>query len=171
MITLVFGSRPARAHVEGHMPDSVAEMEYRILLEFKPDDYASRVKLATVLMNQEKLAEAEKEFNRVRAAAPRNLPAQLGLSRLRAKQHRTDEALKIIEKAVALAPDKPAVYLCYGAILAAANRLPEARVMYGKGLASLAAKAEDPEATDIREELEKALKELADKLTKNQSVN
>ena len=44
---------PVLAHVEGHMPDSVAEMEYRILLEFKPGDFTTRVKLAMVLMNQD----------------------------------------------------------------------------------------------------------------------
>jgi tetratricopeptide (TPR) repeat protein len=163
LTTLVFGLRPVCAHVEGHMPDSVAEMEYRILLEFKPDEYDIRVKLATALMNQNKLAEAEQEFNRVLAAVPRHVQAQLGLSRLGLKQNKTAEALRIIKKVVEIAPDKPEVYLCYGAILAAANRFPEARAMYEKGLAKLAADSDDHENRAKRELLEKALRELADK--------
>lgn len=141
---ILLGARPVMAHVEGHMPDSVAEMEYRILLEFKPDDFISRTKLATALLNQNKLQEAGEEFERVLALAPDHLPGRVGLSLLRLRQNRVAEALVLIEKAVAQAPDNALVYLDYGKILEAAQRPREALQMYRLGLNKLEAGSGNP---------------------------
>ena len=47
---LLFSIITASAHIEqGNMPDSVAEMEYRILLEFEPDNLEVRNMLGMVL--------------------------------------------------------------------------------------------------------------------------
>lgn len=171
LTTLVFSTVPAQAHVEGHMPDSVAEMEYRILLEFRPNKFETRIKLAFVLMNQDKLEEAEKEFNRSLAASPRNFQAHLGLSQLRLKQHRTTEALEMIKKAVEIEPDNPAVYLNYGLILEDDNRPQEARQRYRDGLAKLAQNPKAPEAQHDRQQLESALQKIEKKLTKIDTAN
>jgi Tfp pilus assembly protein PilF len=171
LIAFFFSAFPALAHVEGHMPDSVAEMEYRILLEFRPNKFETRVKLAFVLMNQDKLEEAEEEFNRSLTASPDNLQAHLGLSLLRLKQQRTTEALEMIKKAVKIGPDNPAVYLNYGLILEADNRPREARQIYNDGLAKLTLNPEAPEAEHDRQQLENALQKVVDKLTKIDSAN
>ena len=171
LITFVFSPVSARAHVEGHMPDSVAEMEYRILLEFKPRDLVIRVKLAIVLMNQDKLEEAEKEFKRALAASPRNMQAHMGLSLLRFKQHKTDEALVMIKKALEIDPDNPTIYLNYGLFLEADKRPQEARQMYREGLDKLTNNPKDPEATHNRQQLENALQKVEEKLTKINQAN
>jgi len=164
LLVLLIGACPAGAHVEGHMPDSVAEMEYRILLEFKPKDSVTRVKLAMVLINLDKLAEAEEEFERALSLDPQNLQAHIGLSILRLKQHRTDAALEMIKKAAKLAPDAPAVYLYHGRILEADHRTSEARHMYNQGLEQLAGGSENPDSEHDRRQLEKALSGLEEKL-------
>ena len=171
LIAFVFSTGPVRAHVEGHMPDSVAEMEYRILLEFRPNNFETRVKLAFVLMNQDKLGEAEKEFNRSLLASPHNFQAHLGLSLLRLKQHKINAALEMIKKAVEIEPDNPAVYLNYGLILEDDNRPREARQKYRDGLAKLAQNPNAPEAQHDRQQLESALQKVADKLTKIDTAN
>lgn len=171
LLGLVASTTPSLAHVEEQMPDSVAEMEYRILLEFRPHKFETRVKLAFVLMNQNKLEEAEKEFNLSLLAAPQNLQAHLGLSLLRLKQQRTTEALEIIKKAEEIEPDNPAVYLNYGLILEADNRPREARQRYRDGLAKLVRNQEDPEVEHDRQQLENALQKLEDKLTKIAPAN
>ena|GEM_PF-3033206 len=152
----------ANAHVENNMPDSVAEMEYRIFLEFKPKDFATRVKLATVLLNQDKLAEAEQEFENALNLDPNNLQAHLGLSILRLKQGKTGEALEIIKKALEIAPDAPSVYLNYGKILEAHNRPEQAREMYQKGLNKTAGSPENSGTGHERQQLETALRNLQD---------
>ncbi|MCA1765027.1 MAG: tetratricopeptide repeat protein [Desulfobulbaceae bacterium] len=164
LLALLIGASPTGAHVEGHMPDSVAEMEYRILLEFKPKDSVTRVKLAMVLTNLDKLAEAEKEFDRALSLDSQNLQAHIGLSILRLKQHRIDAALEMIKKAAQLAPDAPSVYLYHGRILEADHRPSEARHMYNQGLDQLAGGSENPDAEHDRQQLEKALGELEEKL-------
>jgi tetratricopeptide (TPR) repeat protein len=166
LLALSLAIPPAKAHVEGHMPDSVAEMEYRIVLEFKPKDFATRVKLAMVLMNQDKQAEAEKEFEKALKTDPRNLQAHLGLSLLRLKRNRIGEALLMIEKAAKIAPDSAAVCLNYGKILEADNRPGQAAKMYNKGLGQLAADSDNPDAEHDRQQLETALRNLAEKLHK-----
>ena len=42
------------------MPDSVAEMEYFILLEFEPNNLEARIKLGMILLRSEKFDEAIK---------------------------------------------------------------------------------------------------------------
>jgi tetratricopeptide (TPR) repeat protein len=160
---------PALAHVEGHMPDSVAEMEYRILLEFKPRDFAIRVKLATVLMNQDKLAEAEEEFYKALGSKPRDLQAHIGLTRLKLRQNKISDALAMIMKAVDIDPDSAIVYLYYGLTLEADKRPREAMQMYRLGLSKLEDNSSDPEELHEREQLQEALGKLEASLTKSGS--
>ncbi|MDF1577446.1 MAG: tetratricopeptide repeat protein [Desulfurivibrionaceae bacterium] len=171
LLTLSLGIPSAYAHVEGHMPDSVAEMEYRILLEFKPNDFTTRVKLARVLLNQNKLAEAEREFNKAMQVDPQNIQAHIGLTVLGLKQNRTDYALEMIKKAAKLAPDEPAVYLNYGKVLEADNRPSEARDMYNQGLARPAGAPGNTAAGHDRQDLAEALRALEEKLNGKSPAN
>ena len=166
LTTMHLGLISAQAHVEGHMPDSVAEMEYRIFLEFKPNNVETRVKLATVLMNQDKLAEAEKEFNRCLDKSPRNLQANMGLSQLKLKQHKTSEALNLIKKAKGIDQDNPAVYLHYGQILEANDQTLEAKQMYKAGLEKILKNPKNLEVQHDRKPLEDALQKLEEKPVK-----
>jgi len=163
MIACIVGIGPAQAHVGDHMPDSVAEMEYRILLEFKPNEFATRIKLAMVLMNQNKLAEAEIEFNLALAKSPRNLSAHFGLSQLKLKQKKTAAALEIIKKALEIAPENPTVYLNYGRILEADNLPEKASQIYKIGLKKWDINHKYPEAAEDRQQLYQALRNIRNK--------
>lgn len=158
----------AKGHIEGHMPDSVAEMEYRIFLEFKPNHYEIRIKLATVLMNQDKLAAAESEFNLALVASPKNPEAHIGLSKLRLKQHRITDALEFMQKALEIDPENPSVYLIYGQALEADQQPRKAGLMYKDGLTKLSQNPEDPEALHNRAILEEALRKVEGKRTENE---
>lgn len=168
-LLVILCALPALAHVEGHMPDSVAEMEYRILLEFKPRDFAIRVKLATVLMNQDKLAEAEEEFYKALGAKPRDLQAHIGLTRLLLRQNKVSEALAMIKKAIKIAPGNAIVYLYYGLALEADKRPREAVQMYRLGLSNLEKNSTDPEYQHDRQQLQEALSKLEASLKKSGS--
>ena len=66
-ILLFSCSNPATAHVEkGTMPDSVAEMEYLILLEFEPDNFEVRIQLGMVLFRSEKYKEGTLSLHTLR---------------------------------------------------------------------------------------------------------
>lgn len=164
LITVFLITTPGHSHVGNHMPDPVAEMEYRILLELKPRDFTTRVKLAIVLMNLDKLSEAESEFTRSLAASPRDLAAHIGLSQLRLKQNRVKDALLVIKKALAIDPENAAVYLNFGLILEADNQPREALGRYLTGVDKLATKPKNPENLHDRQQLDNAIKNLQDKL-------
>ena len=166
LVILLFSSISAHAHVEGHMPDSVAEMEYRIFLEVKPKNFEIRVKLATVLMNQDKLAEAEKEFMRALTYSPRDLQTHIGLSQLKLKQQKINEALELIKKAKEIDRNNPSVYFNFGQILEVNKQLLEASQVYKEGLSKVAQNPKGPEAQHDKELLEEALKMVAKKLSK-----
>ena len=134
---LIFSNGSALAHVEKNMPDSVAEMEYRILLEFKPGDFNSRIKLGMVLLNQNKLNKAEKELRKALKSSPASQQAHIGLSLVHLKRKEPKQALEVIKTAVNLNPEQGVVYLYYGKILESDSRLKEALQMYKLGLGKL----------------------------------
>lgn len=83
----------ARSHIEhGGMPDSVAEMEYRILLEFEPLKHDVRNKLGNVLFRLKKYEEAKEEFLMVLAKEPDDLQAQIGLGQILMHEEKWSEA-------------------------------------------------------------------------------
>ena len=166
---LLFLCIPAGAHVEKSMPDSVAEMEYRILLEFKPADYRSRIKLGMVLLNQNKFREAEKEFRRALMSSPDNQQAHTGLALLHLKQNEEDKAIELIRKAVSIDPEQGIVYLHYGYILESTSRFEEAFKMYQKGLTKLDP-SPDSEDSHHRDKLNKAVKNIELKIKKSTSI-
>ncbi len=122
-------SSAAAAHIEQDMPPSMAVMEYRILLEFKPQDHRTRLKFAAALLALERVAEAEKEANRVLSAEPDNFDATDLLGLIRLRQGKIGASVKLFEKAISLKPDDVLVFYHLG----------QARVAMGqkeKGLAA-----------------------------------
>ena len=89
------------------MPDAVAEVEYKILLEFKPRDLNTRTKLALVLIRMGKLDDAEKELVKASAQAPDDYRVFEGFIVLRLKQHKAKEALILGQKLLKLFRMKP----------------------------------------------------------------
>jgi hypothetical protein len=66
LILLSAGNGPAHVSSDS-MPDSVAEVEYSIYLEFKPNDLQVRNKLGMVYYRLGKLAEADTLFSAILA--------------------------------------------------------------------------------------------------------
>jgi Tfp pilus assembly protein PilF len=70
------------AHYEGDLlPDSVAVMEYQMVISMAPKDMVTRNKLGMVYLRQNKLDKARKEFLGILKADPQNFDAldSLGL--------------------------------------------------------------------------------------------
>ncbi len=66
----------AHAHYEGELlPDSVAVMEYRMIINMKPDDTLTRNKLGMVYIRQSKLDKAEEQFKEIIKIDPANFDA------------------------------------------------------------------------------------------------
>ena len=91
------------AHVDSDsMPDSVAETEYRIYLEFKPNDIVILNKLGMVYYRLNKLPSAVREFSKVLKKDPNNYDALDGMGLVKAAQQDYDEAIRLHQKAIAL---------------------------------------------------------------------
>jgi Flp pilus assembly protein TadD len=97
----IFSANDLQAHVaQGNMPDAIADMEYRILLEFQPDNIEARNKLAMVLYRLDKLDEAIVELQRVLEVEPNNFDALDTLGVVSFKQGKTQQALEYLKAAV-----------------------------------------------------------------------
>ena len=56
LAVFIFSANDLQAHgPHDNMPDAIAEMEYRILLEYQPDNIEARNKLAMVLYRLDRL--------------------------------------------------------------------------------------------------------------------
>ncbi len=95
----------------------------RILTE-DPDDQAAHLVLGKVLVQQNRLAEAENEFDQAVASFPREASALK--ARLLARMGRHAEAAEIFEWAVRFAPTDPTLRFDQGLNLAATDHLEEA---------------------------------------------
>ena len=103
LAVLMVNADELRAHVsENAMPDAVAEIEYRILLEFQPDSIETSNKLAMVLYRLDKLDEAVSLLQRVLELDPGNFDALDTLGLVSFKQGKTQQALEYLEKAAGL---------------------------------------------------------------------
>jgi len=117
----------AGGHVEsGPMPDAIAEMEYRILLEFKPDDTLTRNRLAMVLYRLDKLGEAEAELAILLKTAPDDADALDAMGLVRGKQERHFEAIEYFRRSTVANADDRMAWHHLGAALLAVGRLDEA---------------------------------------------
>lgn len=135
LLIIILATNQALAHVEkGTMPDSVAEMEYRILLEFTPQDLATRSLLGMALLRQSKFAEAEKEFRLILKSDPKNFDALDGLGLILFKLKRNSEALQALRTAIKIRPDDIMVHLHLGLTLASDGQTEMARDTLTTGL-------------------------------------
>ena len=123
------------AHVSADsMPDSVAEVEYSIYLEFKPNDLEIRNKLGMVYYRMNKLAEASREFSRILKKEPDNYDALDGMGLVKAAEQKYDEAIALHQKSIELNPNDMMVYYHLGTVLEKKNRLQEAADAYRTAL-------------------------------------
>lgn len=152
------------------MPDPVAEMEYRILLEFKPADTVTRNKLGMVLFRLNKVTEAENEFAIVLKCAPEDFDALDAMGLVKFTQNRNDEAAKYFTRALAVRTDDPLIYFHLGQLYEKQGRLQDAKQAYQTALEKnrLAAAGQQPatEADAKRSQtLEQALQSVQKRLS------
>ncbi|NTV14771.1 MAG: tetratricopeptide repeat protein [Desulfobulbaceae bacterium] len=164
LLVLLLPSLPANAHVEkGLLPDSVAEMEYRILLEFKPDDIATRSLLGMALLRQNKLSEAEKEFRLLLKSEPKNFDALDSLGLILYKQKHFPEALQNLQTAITLRPDDTMVHLHLGMALASNGQADYARTTLVTGVKLLSSHPHSPSKEQQMAEFQSAIATLSKK--------
>jgi len=90
-----------------------------------------RVRLADIAFQVGKLAEAEALYADVLKHVPEQHDATYGLGIVRAAQGRTDEALSLMERAVAIGPD-PHMVVSLGDLCLRAGRPEEARALFDR---------------------------------------
>ena len=142
-LVLSLGPERAWGHVTDVMPDAVAEMEYRILLDFQPEKIEVRNKLAMVLYRKKKFKEAEEELRAVLAAEPANFNALDGLGLVMAQTGRPQEALEQHLAAIAANPKDVLVHYHLGQVYMALGNFPAA----DKALSQALELANQPSAT------------------------
>lgn len=168
-ILVLLSAVTVRAHVSSDsMPDSVAEVEYSIFLEFKPDDLVVRNKLGMVYYRMNKLAEAEREFTRILKAEPDNYDALDGLGLVRAAQNNFEAAIRNYRKSIDVNPDDMMVYYHLGVSLEKKGSYTEAAEAYRTALAKWQEKyrSEKPnkKAAEFEQTVKTALKSVESKL-------
>lgn len=128
---------PERAwgHVTDTMPDAVAEMEYKILLDFQPDKIDVRNKLAMVLYRKGKFKEAEAEYRTVLAVDPANFNALDGLGLVMSQTERVKEAVAQFLAAIKADPQDVMVHYHLGQALAGQGDFPAAGRAFAQALA------------------------------------
>ena len=162
----------ATAHIEkGSMPDSVAEMEFRILLEFEPDNLEVRNQLGMVLYRQGKLKEAEREFDYVLQKAPENFDAVDALGLVKLKQANYQLAADLFKKAIALNPADMLIYYHLGQALEQQGNINDAAEAYRAGLSLEATGPHKQGNTENRQALLEALKNIQEQSGLTQEIN
>lgn len=163
-LLLLLPAMSAMAHVEkGSMPDHVAEVEYRILLEFKPEDNATRSLLGMALLRQNKLPEAEKEFRTILKAEPKNFDALDSLGLILIKQKRYTEALQHLNTAIAARPNDIMVHLHLGLALGRNGQIEAATTTLATGMNLLNAQPSSPAREHQKAEFKTAMAALQKK--------
>ncbi|MFW8600201.1 tetratricopeptide repeat protein [Desulfobacterota bacterium M19] len=158
---LILSAWPAQAHIgKGKLADPVAEIEYRMLLDFQPKKNDIRNKLGMVLYRMNKLKEAKKQFNTVLKNDPANFNATDALGLIMLKQQNTRAAAAQFKKAKALNPADPLVYYHLGQAYIMLKKIDEAR----NALQTAAQKASLPNqpaaVTAALPAIKKALKDI-----------
>jgi len=130
MSLLVGMKGTALCHVEPDMPDAIAEMEYQILLDIKPDDHEIRYLLGMVYFRQKNYSQAVEEFQRVVAEAPDYPYAYTGLGRVKMAHKEYDAAIDYFRRAITILPSDNHVYYFLGQALEAKGEIGEAEQAY-----------------------------------------
>jgi tetratricopeptide (TPR) repeat protein len=159
----------AQAHVSSDdMPDSVAEVEYSIYLEFKSEDTVVRNKLGMVYYRLNKLEESVREFTRVLKSDPKNYDALDGMGLVKAAQQDFAAAISYHRQAIAVNADDMMGYYHLGSAQEKKGGLSEALEAYRTALARFTAQyppgTENAEAAEFGETLRSAIRNIESKL-------
>ncbi len=128
IFTILFCAvRPAAAHISQNMPDAVAEMEYRILLDFQPEKNDIRNKLGMALFRMKKTAQAAKEFKIVLVNDPKNFNATDAMGLVLLKRGEALKALAQFKAAIAIKSSDILVYYHLGLAYIQLKNLPMAQ--------------------------------------------
>jgi tetratricopeptide (TPR) repeat protein len=123
------------AHPEaGFLPDAIAEMEYKIVLDINPKDIETRNKLGIVLYRKDKLREAEKEFSKVLEVSPRDFDAHDGMGLIKKKQKKYGEAITWFKQAIAISDEDTMVHYHLGLTYELMGKFVDAEKAYKKAL-------------------------------------
>jgi tetratricopeptide (TPR) repeat protein len=152
--------RPAAAHISQDMPDAVAEMEYRILLDFQPEKNDIRNKLGMALFRMKKIAKAEKEFKIVLANDPKNFNAIDAMGLVMLNRGQLQEALAHFNTAKAINPADILVYYHLGLAYVQLKKLSLAKDALQTSLENSAVPGQTPLSKQVKAELVKAKKLL-----------
>ena len=159
-VVYLLAGEVAQAHVDADsMPDSVAEVEYRIYLEFKPNDLVVLNKLGMVYYRMGKLDEATREFAKVLKNDPDNYDALDGMGLVKAAQKEYDEAVRYHRQALAINSEDMMTYYHLGSALHEKGELQEAADAYRTALEKFVQKYSSVEKTKEAAEFEKKVRE------------
>lgn len=123
------------AHVSAdNMPDSVAETEYLIYLEFRPNDPTIRNKLGMVYYRLGKLDRAAGEFAAILRSDPDNVDALDGMGLVQAARQQYDEAVGYHQRTIDLKGDDMMAHYHLGQALEKKGMLREAAAAYQAAL-------------------------------------
>jgi len=165
---MLFYQNVSFAHIgNAYIPDPIAEMEYKILLEFKPEDTEARNKLAMVLYRLGKFGEAENELNRVLEIDPANFNALDSYGLIKIKQEKYAQALEYFKAAIAINPADTLVYHHLGMVQEEMGLLTDAENSYQTALQ----KEKDqlsPNNGESSSMIEAALKNIRAKMNQDQ---
>ena len=115
----------ALAHYEGELlPDSVAVMEYSMVISMTPKDTVTRNKLGMVYMRQNRLGLARRQFMDILRIDPRNFDALDSLGLVSDREGKYGEAAEWYRKAVKERPEDAGVRVRYEA---ACSKLKEVK--------------------------------------------
>ena len=148
------------------MPDALAVMEYRILLEFEPENHEVRNMLGMALYRQGKLAEAEQEFNTVLSMDPENFNAIDALGLVKQEQGKLEHAIDLYKKAIFLNPEDILVYYHLGQAQELSGDLRSAAETYRTGVNRQRPAEQLQTYADQHQLLIEALKDLQERLPK-----
>ncbi len=155
-VLLLISNAPASAHPEsGHLPDALAETEYRIAVDLEPKNTDMRNRLGVILYRQNKLRDALKQFNTVLKMKPNDFDAHDGIGLVKLRKGKYDEAAKWFIKALEINDKDPQAHFHLGQAYLELGDLAKAIQEYRKSLTF----GEDREVGDELRRLEQLLKE------------
>lgn len=103
LFLLAMSAGSASAHGDiSKLPDSVQIMQYKMLLYMDANDADTKNKLAMAYFRTGKLTEAAAELEAVLKKDAKNFDALDGMGTVLLKQKKADEALKYLERALAI---------------------------------------------------------------------
>lgn len=119
----------------GFLPDAIAELQYKMLVDINPHDIDARNKLGMALFRENKLQEAENQFAEVLRQAPRDFDAHDGMGLVKIKQRDFPAALSWIQKAISLSETDTMARFDLGLVYEYSGRFREAEIAYNQALA------------------------------------